>query len=76
METTSFCKTGQSQHTGRNSMKEKLTSDCQVRESIDVITEGYMASDAEDQEDEDDAPMPLTDAGEELLEERQRLMPY
>ncbi|GAA5972334.1 hypothetical protein JCM11641_002413 [Rhodosporidiobolus odoratus] len=53
-----------------------LEKGLRVRESIDVITEGYMASDAEDQEDEDDAPMPLTDAGEELLEERQRLMPY
>ncbi|BGP12676.1 hypothetical protein JCM10213v2_008178 [Rhodosporidiobolus nylandii] len=53
-----------------------LEKGLRVRVDIDAFLDQYVSSEAEDDEQDEDAPVRLAEAGEELLEERQRLMPY
>jgi hypothetical protein len=52
-----------------------LEKGLRVRVDIEPFLEGVVTSDMEDDEEEGEGPM-LEDAGEELLAERRRLMPY
>ncbi|GAA5865509.1 hypothetical protein JCM8547_001271 [Rhodosporidiobolus lusitaniae] len=51
-----------------------LEKGIRLRVDFDPFLEGYAGSDVE--EEDEDEPMRLADAGEDVLEERQRLMPY
>ncbi|GAA5891027.1 hypothetical protein JCM6882_006393, partial [Rhodosporidiobolus microsporus] len=53
-----------------------LEKGLRVRVELDSFVEGHVGSEAEEEDEDEDAPMRLEEAGEELLDERRRLMPY